>query len=267
MPSCAIKRQKSVPAIVFVAILVLRIILCSVFSFFYDVYGWAFITTQWVKDLKAKHYAEASVNAPQGRVVFFGDSLTEMYDLAAYYDFPTLTRGISGDVTSHMLERLDDNVLVTKPSVLVLLVGANDLGHGGTPQSLCDNLKEIIIAVQNELPDCRIIVESLYPVNPNVLAISKNIVGTRTKEDILKSNELILNMCNELSVTYVDVHSHIVDDEGYMYKELSIEGLHMNKRGYERVTQVLTPYILDAMGEYAATTQEQIIFDNRVVIL
>ena len=168
MTHSAIKRQKSIPAIIFVTVLALLIILCSVFSFFYDIYGWAFITTDWVKDIKAKRYAKISVDAPKGSVVFFGDSLTEMYDLQEYYDFPTLNRGISGDVTSHMLERLEDNVLVTEPSVLVLLGGANDLGHGGTPQSLSANLRQIITAVQAELPDCKIIVQSLYPVNPNV---------------------------------------------------------------------------------------------------
>ena len=78
MTHSAIKRQKSIPAIIFVTVLALLIILCSVFSFFYDIYGWAFITTDWVKDIKAKRYAKISVDAPKGSVVFFGDSLTEM---------------------------------------------------------------------------------------------------------------------------------------------------------------------------------------------
>lgn len=261
MTHSAIKRQKSIPAIIFVTVLALLIILCSVFSFFYDIYGWAFITTDWVKDIKAKRYAKISVDAPKGSVVFFGDSLTEMYDLQEYYDFPTLNRGISGDVTSHMLDRLEDNVLVTEPSVLVLLGGANDLGHGGTPQSLSANLRQIITAVQAELPDCKIIVQSLYPVNPNVLGLSKRIVGTRTKEDILASNILIEDMCAELNVTYADVHSHITGSDGYMYKELSVEGLHLNKRGYEKVTGILSAYLQSAIERQSAGAPQSL---NRV---
>ena len=231
-----------------VTALALIIVLCSVFCFVYDIYEWAFITTDWVKEIKAKRYSEISVDAPKGCVVFLGDSLTEMYDLNLHYDFTTLNRGISGDVTSHMLERLHDNVLITKPEVLVLLGGANDLGHGGNPYSLTENLKKIVLTVQQELPECKIIVQSLYPINPNVLAISRNIVGTRTKEDILLSNELICKMCGDLDVQYVDMHSHIADEDGYMKKEYCIEGLHLNKRGYVTVTQVLKPYIIEAMN-------------------
>ena len=73
----------------------------------------------------------------KGATVLAGDSITEGYthtELFAEYTaetgIPVYNRGISGDTSDRLLERLEKTILNIKPKNLVLLIGTNDLGVG-----------------------------------------------------------------------------------------------------------------------------------------
>ena len=75
--------------------------------------------------------ANASLAPPaagQNRVVFFGDSITDIWKLAEYFPGkPYINRGISGQTTPQMLVRLRQDVIDLHPNVLVVLAGTNDV--------------------------------------------------------------------------------------------------------------------------------------------
>ena len=132
-----------------ISVLAVVILLITAFGAVYGVYGWAFITTQPVKEYKAEMYAKASKDAPKGGVVFLGDSLTEMYDLSEHYpDLRVYNRGISGDTTDHMLERLESNVIALSPDVVVFLGGCNDIRHGVPISDVIENISQILGALK-----------------------------------------------------------------------------------------------------------------------
>ena len=103
---------------------------------------------------------EISEDRPITRnIVFFGDSLTEGYQVEADENFPSLIQnklrvesfdqyevlnlGVSGDRTADALERLE-SVLEAKPEIVVLALGGNDFLKSTSLLRVEENLKLII---------------------------------------------------------------------------------------------------------------------------
>ena len=64
----------------------------------------------------------------QTDIAFIGDSLTDAYDVKSYYPEYTVTnRGIGGDTTFGVEERLKVSLFDIKPKVVVMLIGANNM--------------------------------------------------------------------------------------------------------------------------------------------
>ena len=240
--------DKGLKALISVAVIL--ILAATAFGVVYGVYGWAFITTQPIKDYKAEWYANASKDAKGGGVVFLGDSLTEMYDLPAHYsEFDVYNRGISGDTTDHMLERLDSNVIALRPDAVVFLGGCNDIRHGTAVSEVIENISEIIGRLKTALPENPVIVQSLYPLNTDVGGVFKNSPGEATVEKLQDANGQIEALCEAMGVTFVDMYSMLADDTGKIKKEYVLpDGLHIRPATYDLVTARLKPIILQALN-------------------
>src|ERR1700733_2353500 len=67
----------------------------------------------------------------EGRVVFFGDSITDFWandDASKFFpDKPYIGRGISGESTDGMVTRFQQDVIDLHPSAVVILAGINDV--------------------------------------------------------------------------------------------------------------------------------------------
>lgn len=231
----------------FFAVTAVIILALSIFLAFYAAYGNILFTILGNKSTKAERYDEMNLSAQKGQTVFFGDSLTEFYDTtSAFPSFTNYNRGISGDTTDGMLERLDGNVLAIEPSRIVFLGGANDLNHGLTPDEIVANIREILTRIRTALPDCEVFVQSLYPVNPYTQPTYLNSVADRKNSDILKINEALIPLCEELGCTYVNVHDSLTDEDGNLNEKLTKDGLHVTEDGYAIVTEILSGYLLPA---------------------
>ena len=93
--------------------------------------------------------------AQQGQTVLFGDSITEIFNnYELFYAFSQTTeqavynRGISGDTSDRLLERLECNALNINPKNLVILIGTNDIGIGVPTEYTLKNIKEILQRTQ-----------------------------------------------------------------------------------------------------------------------
>ena len=93
--------------------------------------------------------------AQQGQTVLFGDSITEIFNsYELFYAFSQTTgqavynRGISGDTSDRLLERLECNALNISPKNLVILIGTNDIGLGLLTEYTLNNIKEILQRTQ-----------------------------------------------------------------------------------------------------------------------
>jgi len=72
--------------------------------------------------------------AGENRVVFFGDSITDIWKLEdSFPGKPYVNRGIGGQTTPQMLVRFRQDVIDLHPKVVVILAGTNDIAGNTGP--------------------------------------------------------------------------------------------------------------------------------------
>jgi lysophospholipase L1-like esterase len=199
--------------------------------------------------------ANATLAAPardEQRVVFMGDSITDLWDDPKYGGFfpgkPYVDRGISGQTTPQMLLRFRRDVLVLKPKVVLILAGTNDIaGNTGpmTLEAIEDNL--ISMAELARAYKIRVVLSSLLPISDyEKTKEGKPIIRSaqRPPDQIKALNEWMKNYAATNGETYLDYYSAMADSQGFLKEELSEDGLHPNQKGYE----IMAPLAERAIG-------------------
>lgn len=221
--------------------LITIIFLASIFTGFCVTYGNATQTMLFGKPKMAEKYGLS--NNADGGTIFLGDSITQMYDLNFYFkDKGYINRGISGDRTDETLKRLDSNVIKFSPSKIIFMVGVNDLGAKIDITSICNNYTAIFNALTTALPNAEIFVQSIYPVCHTGSLLSNISVGARKNQDIIALNIELEKISESFNFIFIDMFSALSTPENTLYKPYTIEGLHLNGKGYEKVTEVLSAY-------------------------
>lgn len=181
--------------------------------------------------------ADAALGAPangENRVVFFGDSITDIWHLDQYFPGKSyVNRGIGGQTTPQMLVRFRQDVIDLHPNVVVILAGTNDIAGNTGPMRNEDI--EANLASMAELARAhtvRVVFSSVLPVH-NYTDKSKDFFAQRPTARILELNTWLKDYCSKNGVVYLDYFSALVDDKGMMKKELADDGLHPNDAGYK----------------------------------
>lgn len=175
--------------------------------------------------------------------LFLGDSITDFYDLEKYFpDDPVVNSGVGGNTTDDILEDMQQRVYQYNPSKVFLLIGTNDLQDGKTPDEIFENIKRIVEGIQENRPEAKIYLESIYPVNRN---FENSGAQDRHNEDIKEINKKIEEYCMEEDLTYIDLYSVLEDESGDLRAEYTNEGLHLSEEGYDIVTETLKKYLYE----------------------
>ena len=172
-----------------------------------------------------ERYADYEVD-----VAFLGDSLTDGYDLAHYYpQYVTANRGIGGETSYGLKDRMQLSAYDLKPKVAVLLIGTNNL------DSMLEDYEDILVGLRENLPNTKIVVVSLSAfggdfAQRNPLAAYNNVI--------------IEKLTQKYGCAFVDIYSPLMDMEsGELRAEYTTDGVHFTAQGYEVITAALTPAI------------------------
>ena len=175
-------------------------------------------------------------------IVFFGDSITEQYKLDKFFHEPyIINKGVGGDKTEDLLERIEKDVYQYNPSDVIILVGINDILHDINDDDILLNIETIVNDIKLNRPAANIFVESIYPINEKL--INENKEYKVYNKNIKSINKEIKQMCLQNGVTYINVFDSLTDEEGNLKRLYTKEGLHLTNLGYLRVTSVLQEYI------------------------
>ncbi len=169
-------------------------------------------------------------------VVFLGDSLTEGYDLAAHYpQYVTVNRGIGGDTTHGVEERLQVSVYDLQPQAVVMLIGANNMN------TMMDNYERILIGLRDNLPNTKIILVSLTSMSGE---------WGRKNELARENNVKIRALADRYGFAFVDLFNALLDPEtNEIRAEYTTDGGHQTALGYAVFTATITPAIEQALGK------------------
>jgi lysophospholipase L1-like esterase len=187
--------------------------------------------------------------AGETRVVFFGDSITDIWHLDQYFPGkPYINRGIGGQTTSQMLVRFRQDVIDLHPKVVVMLAGTNDIaGNTGPMRNEDIEANYASMAELARANGIRIVYSSVLPVH-NYTEKSKDFFAQRPTARILALNEWLKDYCTTTHIVYLDYFSALVDDKGLLKKELADDGLHPNDAGYKIMAPLAEKAIQRAMA-------------------
>ena len=193
--------------------------------------------------------ALAPPTASENRVVFFGDSITDIWKLADYFPGkPYINRGIGGQTTPQMLVRFRQDVIDLHPRVVVILAGTNDIaGNTGPMRNEDIESNYASMAELARANGIAVVFSSVLPVH-NYTEKSKDFFVQRPPARILALNAWIKKYCAEHGVVYLDYFSAVVDDKGLLKKELAEDGLHPNAAGYKIMAPLAEAAIAKAAG-------------------
>jgi len=152
-------------------------------------------------------------------IVFFGDSITYNGDWRSFKgNFDVRNSGFPGFTTSHLVWLMNENVIKYKPDTCYIMAGINDIGVG-IP------LNRTQLNYQN-------IVDSL--LRHKIVPVIQSTLYTRTPEENDKVDSLnmfLKNLSSQRKITFINVNQLLSKDR-MLKKELTIDGVHLNKKGY-----------------------------------
>ncbi|MDE3197112.1 MAG: SGNH/GDSL hydrolase family protein [Acidobacteriota bacterium] len=167
-----------------------------------------------------------------GRVVFLGDSITDIWKLAQYFPGkPYINRGISGQTTPQMLVRMYEDVINLKPAAMILLAGTNDIARNTGPET-AEMIEENIMAM-TELAQHHGIKVILCSVMPVADYGPRKMTEGRPPTDILKLNAWMKEYAAKNHAIYCDYFAAMVAENGLLKEGISRDGLHPNAQGFE----------------------------------
>ena len=172
-------------------------------------------------------------------VIFLGDSLTDGYDVKRFYpEYVVLNRGISGDTSVWLEERLDVSLYAVQPKVAVMLIGANNM------DKMLENYESILKSFKENAPNTKIVLLSLTSMS-----------GEWGKKNQLAAyNNVQIKMYAEIyGYEYVDLYSALLNlQTGEIYDEYTTDGGHLTEKGYEVLTAQIKPAIQKQLDAWQA---------------
>ena len=156
------------------------------------------------------------------------EALAQHYleDHASSTEIRIVNKGMSGDLTSGMLERFNRDVIGEEADYVIILGGTNDIGGNMMPSVITDNL----VAMYDSA-----LTADIGPVAcgvPSILGVDE-LIPPR-----LRLNKMMQAEASKRDIPFVDLFSATADPQTRRLSEqYSADGLHLNSQGYRRIGQ------------------------------
>ncbi|AFZ60170.1 G-D-S-L family lipolytic protein [Anabaena cylindrica FACHB-243] len=133
-----------------------------------------------------------------------------------------LNQGISGDRSEGVLRRVGA-FSTTRPEVIYLMVGINDLLRGASDVSILRNHRQIIRSLRQTHPKSQIMVQSILPIRRTIIPNKR----------IRHLNAQIALIAKQEGANYLNIHNWFTDFEGNLRSDLTTDGVHLTLEGYD----------------------------------
>jgi lysophospholipase L1-like esterase len=171
-----------------------------------------------------------------GKIMFLGNSITEggkWRELTG--DQTVINRGIGGDVTFGILNRMDD-IIIRKPSKVFILIGINDISKDFPEEVIAANYKKIIEQLKAGTPDTKIFIQSVLPLNPQYRKFPQHYDKV---DHVIILNKLLKDLAIQQQVAFINLYPLFLDQQNRLDEKYTTDGLHLNSEGYKVWTKFL----------------------------
>jgi lysophospholipase L1-like esterase len=212
-------------------------------------------------------FACAFVPQKKKRVIFFGDSITELGVKRDRYvgyilkmdsmlklekkddQYELIGSGISGNKVYDLYLRMEDDVLSKNPDIVVIYVGVNDVWHKtllGTGTD-ADKFEKFYQAIIDKLKARNI---KIILCTPAVVG-EKNDMSNPLDGDLNRYSNIIRDLAKKNNLALIDLRKKFIDyldknnPENKEKEVLTYDRVHMNDKG----NQLLANFMLSALKE------------------
>ena len=207
--------------------------------------GWAADTPPapanepYASEIAAFEAADQKQMPPRDATLFIGSSSIRFWSTLAE-DFPemkVINRGFGGSQVADSTRYASRIVVPYQPARIVFYAGDNDIAGGRTPRQILGDFQGFVSKVREKLPKVRIFFISIKPSPLRWGRVAQ----------MREANSLIADWIKQdATVTYVDVFTPMLGDDGKPRPEIFRDDkLHMNRKGYQLWTSILTPILKD----------------------
>ena len=196
----------------------------------------------WMTDNRNNFWARRDND--QQAIVFVGDSLFGNWtDIQAAFPYRKIAnRGIGGDVTRGTLFRLKEDVLDLNPKAIFLLIGTNDLSAHADTKGIINNITKIITQIKAHNYSLPVVICTIPP---------RNSLEAPTKPGaVIDINTKITDMVkNQKNISLIDLYKELANTDGSPDKQyFTSDQLHLNPKGYKKLTSLCQPVINNLLG-------------------
>jgi len=169
-------------------------------------------------------------------IVMLGNSITQSCEWSELLENKNVVnRGIAGDMTGGMLQRLD-GITKYQPAKIFLMIGVNDISVH-SKEKIIEDYKSIVDKIVEKSPKTKLYLQSILPVNNDIRNSGKS------NSDIISLNSNIQKIASENGLVYVNLHPLFLDKEGRLDSKLTQDGIHIDVKGYLIWKKELLKYI------------------------
>src|SRR3989337_2347729 len=173
-------------------------------------------------------------------ILLLGDSITESFNTQKLLlEFKIINKGISGNNSTHLLKRLDRDLVASNPDIVCMLIGTNDIANGFSDEKILSNISSIIELTMTKLNDSKIFITSILPTRDN---------QPRPNERIQGLNKQVQIIAKELNVNYLNLYFLFVDETRQLIFNLTEDGLHLNNRANFIWANILRKLLEEKLG-------------------
>lgn len=175
---------------------------------------------------------------PNDSIIFLGDSLTDEGEwIELLGNTNILNRGISGDTTRRVLNRLDEIIRI-KPKQIFLMIGINDfVNEKKSIEQVFNKYKIILEEFKTKIPQTEIFIQSVLPVNNNLTYYFQD------NQNVIKFNLKLQELAKEFNHQYIDVFYKLADSENQLDAKYTTDGVHLNGKAYLIWKEAVEKYV------------------------
>lgn len=199
-----------------------------------------------------RRYAEsnAQLEEPKSdtpRIILFGDSKCSQWSPLPEWDgYEIVNRGIGGETTAQIKERIEVDVIALKPSIVIFQAGINDLKAIGVLGAQQDQITETCVQNIKDICDqltrngIHVILTTILTPAPVELS-RKPIWSEQVNQSVDIANNQIKKI-EDPKITIFDCDPYFREGK-YIKAAYSKDPLHLNTDGYRHWNKTLQAYL------------------------
>ena len=155
--------------------------------------------------------------------LFLGDSIT---DSLSFYEFVDKSNVVAKfGLTAKGAKDEIQGIIKINPKNIFIMFGMNDILTGEDSNKFANNYAELIQDVKEKLPNTKIYIQSILPVDSKV----KDKKPLLTNENIDKFNQVLEDVANNENVEYLNIRTILEKNENL----LEPDGIHVKYKFYK----------------------------------